>query len=500
MNKYIVTLLIALTCLLTACGYRDYIYRNVADVSGQAVSGGGTEMNSHSAAGGGDTAISGSVVHSSDNVTADMQTADYWIGKTVSPDKILMTPTEIAEYNKLLMTRLSPATEYYDLLNYGETIDKASLDKLIRREHDPSKTYFIGEAEIAEESWDDYRESCDLESLDNLNPVEYGIVCSRADVRVLPTTDNITNDRGDTGHDVMQSTALAVNEPVLVLHRSLDEKWLFVIANEHAGWVLQDKVGLCPDKERWLDAQKIKDFIVVTGDEVTVRTISTDTPSEPLLFTMGTKLALAEKSEYSAAIGNRNILDNYIVKVPVREQNGQLGHQYAVVPLGKDVSHGFLDYTRGNVIRQAFKLLGNPYGWGGMNGGRDCSSMTRDIYLCFGFRLPRDASVQAKIPGRGRISLKDLSERERTAKFRSMQPGTILQMPGHVMIYLGCQDRRYYVISANGTFIPDHDTASPASGSKNYQTRLVTVNDLEVRSPSNGKTWKEQLAVIVGIP
>ena len=186
--------------------------------------------------------------------------------------------------------------------------------------------------------------------------------------------------------------------------------------------------------------------------------------------------------------------------MPVREQNGQLGHQYAVVPLGKDVSHGFLDYTRGNVIRQAFKLLGNPYGWGGMNGGRDCSSMTRDIYLCFGFRLPRDASVQAKIPGRGRISLKDLSERERTAKLRSMQPGTILQMPGHVMIYLGCQDRRYYVISANGTFIPDHDTASPASGSKNYQTRLVTVNDLEVRSPSNGKTWKEQLAVIVGIP
>ena len=77
MNKYIVTLLIALTCLLTACGYRDYIYRTVADVSGQAVSGGGTEMNSHSAAGGGDTAISGSVVHSSDNVTADMQTADY---------------------------------------------------------------------------------------------------------------------------------------------------------------------------------------------------------------------------------------------------------------------------------------------------------------------------------------------------------------------------------------------------------------------------------------
>ncbi len=500
MNKYIVTLLLALTCLLTACGYRDYIYRNVADVSGQAVSGGGTRMEDRSHADATDTAVSGGAVHSADNVTADMQRADYWIGKTVSPDKILMTPKEITEYNKQLTARLSPSTEYFDLLKYGETVDKSSLDNLIRREHDPAKTYYIGETGVTQEQWNAYREACNLENIDDSSQVEYGIICSRADVRVLPTADNITNDKGDAGHDVLQSTALAVNEPVLVVHRSLDENWLFVIANEHAGWVLQDKVGLCRDRELWLDAQKMKDFLVVTGDEVSVRSVMPDTLPGSFLFTMGTKLALAEKSEYDGVLGNRNILDNYIVKVPVREQSGQLGYQFAAVPLGKDVSRGFLDYTRGNVIRQAFKLLGNPYGWGGMNGGRDCSSMTRDIYLCFGFRLPRDASMQAKIPGKGRISLKNLSEKERNARLRSVQPGTILQMPGHVMIYLGCQDQQYYVISANGTFIPDHDTVPPDPDRKNYQTRLVTVNDLEVRSPSNGKTWKEQLTVIVGIP
>ena len=41
MNKYIVIGLICLTCLLTACGYTDYLREYRQNVSGSAVSGGG---------------------------------------------------------------------------------------------------------------------------------------------------------------------------------------------------------------------------------------------------------------------------------------------------------------------------------------------------------------------------------------------------------------------------------------------------------------------------
>lgn len=506
MNKYIVTLLIVLTGLLTACGYRDYLYRNLSKSSGQAVSGGGTGMGHPTAAPSPDpdtAVVSGNGIHSSDYVTAEMQKAEFWIGKTISPDRILMTQKEIENLNKEMLARLSEDSRavYYDLSKYGEYLDGMTLRDMIRRQGEFSGSYFTGETAVTEKQWEDYRALCNMDAIVDFNMVRYGVICSRADVRSIPTMDNITDVKGDPGHDILQNTALAVNEPVLVLHTSRDGKWFYVMANEYAGWVLQDRVGLCENKEMWQIAQKMDDFIVVTGDEISLRSASSASETVSLTVTMGTKLAMADESEYDAAMKQRNIYDNYVVKIPVRDQNGQLTFQLAFVPLGRDVSHGYMDYTRGNVLRQAFKLLGNAYGWGGMDGGRDCSSLTRDIYLCFGIRLPRDAASQALVPGKGCLSLTDLSEKERKQELHSLQPGTILQMPGHVMIYLGCQNQHDYVISANGTFMPAHEKEKKeAATNKNYQTRLVTVNDLQVRSPSNGRTWKEQLTAIVGIP
>lgn len=501
MNKYIVTLLIVLACLLTACGYRDYRYRNFSGTSGQAVSGGGTIMGRPSATPSTDkeaAVVSGNGIHAADHVTAQMQTAEFWISKTVSPDKVLMSRKEIAKLNNKMLDTLSNDKNavYHDLSKYGEYTDGSALHARISNQGRFEGSYFSGETEVTEKQWESYRALCNLDAIVNFNMIRYGVICSRADVRSLPTQDNITDTKGDTGHDILQNTALAVNEPVLILHTSRDGKWFYVVANEYEGWVLQDRVGLCQNRETWKMAQEMEDFIVVTGDEISLRLLSPDGENRTSVYTMGTKFAIASKTEEEQMTKQKNIYDNYVVRIPVRDKDGQLTYQLTAVPLGKEVSHGYLDYTRANVIRQAFKLLGNSYGWGGMAGGRDCSSMTRDIYLCFGIRLPRDASSQARIPVKGCISLDGLSDKEKKNKLNSVLPGTILQMPGHVMIYLGSQDRRDYVISANGTFIPSDEKKEE---NKNYQTRLVTVNDLQVRSPSNGKTWREQISTIVGI-
>lgn len=509
MNKYIVIGLICLACLLTACGYTDYLREYRQNVSGTAVSGGGIysmEKATNKPAKTSDTisgtAVSGSGIHSADNVTALMQTADYWIGKTVQPDKILMSEAEIIAFNKKITEQLAgnENVEYYNLAAYGERIDGESLSAMISKADFSTGEYYSLTAPVTEAEWTAYYENRNEEAISNFNTVRYGIICSRADVRALPTADYVTDNPGDRAHDILQYTALAINEPVLVLHTSKDGNWFFVMANEYAGWVRKETVGLCKEKADWSSAQEMKRFLIVTGDKVRLEQNPYNRLTSQCEFTMGTKLALAEEKEYGSVIDARNVYDNYVIKVPVRKEDGMLSYEIATMPLGKDVKEGYLEYTRANVLRLSFKLLGNIYGWGGMFDSRDCSSLTRDIYLCFGFRLPRDSSAQALIPGEGRIDVSKLTDKEKIQKLYSVQPGTILQMPGHVMIYLGCEDHNYFVISANGSFVPDSVKENADLSQGDYTTRTVTVNDLNVKSQGNGKTWLSQLTTVVGIP
>lgn len=56
-----------------------------------------------------------------------------------------------------------------------------------------------------------------------------------------------------------------------------------------------------------------------------------------------------------------------------------------------------LELTEANLQRVCRFLLNVPYLWGGKNGlGMDCSGMTQQVMKLFGFRLPRNASQQAK--------------------------------------------------------------------------------------------------------
>ncbi len=499
MNKYIVAGLICLACLMVGCVSPDFWSKYQKNISGTAVSGAvwtpfptGKEeaAATHSA-------VTGSGIHSANNVTGEMQSAEFWIGKTMAADKILMSQEDIQEFNKKMMEQLSTnaETEYYNLMAYNGDLDGETLKKMITRTDFSKETYYRGNEVVTENQWESYAGNCNLDSLADLNTLQYGVVCSRADVRELPTADVLTTEKGNSMTDMLQNTALAVNEPVLIAHRSLDKKYLYVLAEEYAGWVEVEKIGLASSREEWVKAGEMKDFLVVTGDKVYLEPNPVNALVNRMELTMGTRVAIASREEYGALVDGRTVYDNYVVKVPVRREDGSLSYEIATVPVGKAVHRGYLEYTRANVLRQSFSLLGNYYGWGGSFGSRDCSSMVRDIYACFGFRLPRDSDAQAAVPASGRMDLSELSDKEKRQKLNSLEAGAILQMSGHVMIYLGCVEQRYYVISANGQFV---DVGEESEG-QNVSTRAVTVNDLEVKSPSDGKTWLERLLTAVSI-
>ena len=57
-----------------------------------------------------------------------------------------------------------------------------------------------------------------------------------------------------------------------------------------------------------------------------------------------------------------------------------------------------LPLTRANIIRQAFKFLGERYGWGHDYNARDCSGFVSEVYRSMGVQMPRNTSDQGVSP------------------------------------------------------------------------------------------------------
>jgi cell wall-associated NlpC family hydrolase len=95
--------------------------------------------------------------------------------------------------------------------------------------------------------------------------------------------------------------------------------------------------------------------------------------------------------------------------------------------------------TRHAFLREAFRYVRSPYGWGDENGGRDCSRFVLDVMAAFGLGLPRTSANQSR-SGRYTIDVPEsTSETERLALLdTAAERGVVLaHFPGHIMIYLG---------------------------------------------------------------
>ncbi|MEQ8204147.1 MAG: NlpC/P60 family protein, partial [Smithellaceae bacterium] len=100
-----------------------------------------------------------------------------------------------------------------------------------------------------------------------------------------------------------------------------------------------------------------------------------------------------------------------------------------------------LRLTSLNVVRIANELIGEPYGWGGLYGNRDCSSMTRDFFAVFGIWLPRHSEDQVKEAG-SYISFDGMTteQKEKIIMEKAIPYLTLLWRKGHVMLYIGVKN------------------------------------------------------------
>jgi NlpC/P60 family len=117
------------------------------------------------------------------------------------------------------------------------------------------------------------------------------------------------------------------------------------------------------------------------------------------------------------------------------------------------IKHGFVSLEASTIkplkmtslaaIKIANELIGEPYGWGGLYGNRDCSSMTRDFFAPFGIWLPRHSEDQVKEVGTY-VNLYGLDpeQKEKVILQKGVPYLSLLWRKGHVMLYIGEQNGR----------------------------------------------------------
>lgn len=277
--------------------------------------------------------------------------------------------------------------------------------------------------EIKDEWYNSIFENIGLSTLNKENELRYGVTNKRTVLRTFPTYLSSYNTKGDLGFDRFVETAIYPLEPVAIYWESIDGQWVFGSMYNYTGWIPKSDItiGL---KEQIFDIINKDDFLTVISPQVII---------EDIIFDMGVRIPIKEVRDNS-----------YLVYIP-HDGKEQL-YRLVEITKGEDFNLGFLPYTKENLLKQAFKFYGEPYGWGGMNNTRDCSGFIMDIHRVFGLKLPRNSGQQAENPLGISHDFNEKDLQARLSVLDTMEIGTALYMPGHAMIYIGKDNDQHYMI------------------------------------------------------
>lgn len=413
-----------------------------------------------------------------DALTEEMQTAQYWIDKTEGASDVLLGVEEIQGFNEKWLAQWGEDLTfgYYDVQAVPEKVEGEWLkSRICYMDFKNMERYHKGER-VTAAKWEAYLQNANLDGISTEQEISYAVINTYAAALDLPTNDILTDSGMNEAFNTLQQTCLKINEPVTILHESADGEWVYAVANEFIGWVRKEHCAFFKTRQEWLDYQEQTDFVIVTKD--------IDDNGDGQKFLMGTKLYLDGTAQEES--GERTIL------LPQADAKGQLVNGKTVIS-AENVSDGYLPYTRENVLILAFQELGEPYGWGGANAERDCSSYLKDIYACFGFKLPRNSRLQQSMAEAAK-NIAELSEDKKKERVESASAGDLMGISGHVMLYLGKDNGKYYVISMLSSYVPESVTSDFANHIE--APSKVLVNTLGVHR-KNGNTWLQELTAIM---
>jgi hypothetical protein len=375
-------------------------------------------------------------------VTPDMETPEFWIKKIRNPTNQLLTPEGVEKMNEvnlkkqdLHLCRIKDLREDWT----GEDILTLLKEDWENFGRTAEVRYGKSGAPLGDFFWDELRNRMNQMAIKESNRMVFGLIIKRTDIRVFPTEEPSLKNSHDNEFDRFQHSSISPGSPVGIYHFSQDKEWVYVQTQIIRGWVRTDHLAIAKERSEVADYETAKDRLVVTGNFIHVF-------GEPsfqrslLLSQMGDSFPLL-------GIPGETKMENpcYVISIPWREGDGQLAFRKGYIRRDEDVHRGFLAYTQLNLALQAFKMLNHPYGWGDRLGGRDCSRFIMDLFRTFGILVPRNSKEQAKFGMDLGVKGKNSSEKRKVLD-QAMPLATTLRLPGHIMLYLGKNKGRHYVI------------------------------------------------------
>ena len=287
----------------------------------------------------------------------------------------------------------------HDLASWPEEIDGATVRDMIQAlSVRPTRPLFDVDGQpVPDATIDALMRNLAVDAIgDDMRTVRWGMVLERAPLRTFPTDLRVFSRPGETDIDRFQESALFPGTPVLMLKQSGDARWEFVVSPRYAAWIPSKAVAM-GSREEILAYTQRRPYRVVTGAEIeTVYTREAPQVSA-LQLDMGVRVPLADVPA-NAPVNGQHPYTGWVVDLPVHGYEDFLDFQPAIIPRIADTSADYLPLTRANLIRQAFKFLGERYGWGHSYDARDCSGFVSEVYRSMGVQLPRNTSDQAVSP------------------------------------------------------------------------------------------------------
>ncbi len=428
--------------------------------------------------------------------TEEMQHPEFWIARIDNPDRVIMTPDQISDFNRKNRTRslvrenIRGNRVVIDSVTAGGNFAGISFhltDPLAIKNY-PASALAGQLAEtrdflLKNEFWDrrqiTFPEHEKRELLDEMNmadlstprPLRYGIIVRHTLNRLVPT--DVKAYRGPFQWlDSFQNATLETGTPVTALHASKSGGWLYVKSGYSLGWVPASHVAT-GSVERIRLVSEPKNFVVAVTHKVPVyadkdcRVWLTD-------LYMGERLGLDSKT-----------VSNYRVTVPVRKTDGTIGTVRGWIKNDAGIHVGYQPYTQRNVITTFFRLLNRPYGWGGTDHERDCVGAVRDVYRTFGIFMPRWTTFELYHTDHVIAFPTDTPLPEKYRLLETCEPGiTVCGFNWHVVLYLGKVDNTHFIIHQNGYSYHDDKGAE-------FRVGRVSVNHTELEGGADIRNWTE---------
>jgi cell wall-associated NlpC family hydrolase len=397
-------------------------------------------------------------------------TPAFWIGLQPQPDRVILSRQQIEAQNAKLFAQ---DKSMHELAKVPASLSATQVRGWIEDLADPpsKQLYDVDGKPVPQGTLKDIVDARALDAIPASQKTRFGLVVRRAALRTFPTTLRVFSHPGDTDIDRFQETAEFPGTPVVIAHATRDGRWLFVVSPRYAAWTEAKNIAE-GSRDAVLGYADKTPYRIVTGAKVyTVYTREAPAVSQVELD-MGTRVPVLTDLAADQAVNGQTPYAAHVIELPVRKADGSLAFSPALIQKNADTSADYLPLTARNLITQAFKFLGERYGWGHAYDGRDCSGFVSDVYRSMGVQMPRNTSTQGVSPAFARHAFSDASSHEeRLQAAHALQLGDLVYIPGHVMMSLGQWQGQPWMI---------HDVLGMSYRKADGSTARVTLNAVSV--------------------